>query len=71
MLIDTFIILPHGTEKLERFLGHLRDIHKNIKLTMVMVTDRHLLFLDIDITGDRNAPLAIGSTENRPTQSSP
>jgi hypothetical protein len=46
---DTFVIWPHGTEKLERFLNHLNGLHKNIQFTMEIKRDSHLSFLDINI----------------------
>jgi hypothetical protein len=46
---DTFVILPHGTEKLERFLDCLNGLHRNIQFTMEMEKDGHLPFLDIDV----------------------
>jgi len=33
---DTFVILSHGTEKLERFLAHLNGLHRNILFPMEM-----------------------------------
>ena len=46
---DTFVILSHGTEKLERFLDHLNGLHRNILFLMEVEKDGHLVFLDIDI----------------------
>jgi hypothetical protein len=46
---DTFVILSHGTEKLERFLHHLNGLHRNILFSMVVEKDGHLIFLDIDM----------------------
>jgi len=47
---DTFIIWPHGQEKLTNFLNHLNGIHNNIQFTMeVEEEEGHLHFLDIDI----------------------
>jgi hypothetical protein len=46
---DTFVIWPHGPEKLERFLDHLNGFHRNIQFTMEIEKDSHLPFLDIDI----------------------
>ena len=31
---DTFVIWPHGKQKLGEFLNHLNGIHKNIQFTM-------------------------------------
>jgi hypothetical protein len=47
--VDTFIIWPHGTDKLRKFLTHLNSIIKNIQFAMETEEDNHLLFLDIDI----------------------
>jgi hypothetical protein len=46
---DTFVIWPHGPQKVKEFLGHLKTLHKNIQFTMEMEKDGHLPFLDIDI----------------------
>jgi hypothetical protein len=46
---DIFVIWPHGTETLERFLDHLNGLHRNIQCTMESERDGHLPFLDIDI----------------------
>jgi hypothetical protein len=45
---DTFVIWPHGQEKLMDFLNHLNGIHNNIQFTMD-IEEGHLPFLDIDI----------------------
>ena len=45
---DTFVIWPHGKEKLTEFLNHRNGIHNNIQFTME-IADGHLQFLDIDI----------------------
>jgi hypothetical protein len=46
---DTFVIWPHGPEKLEGFVEHLNGLHKNIQFTVETEKDGHLPFLDIDI----------------------
>jgi hypothetical protein len=46
---DTFVIWPHGKDKLTEFLKHLNGIHNNIKFTMEIEDEGHLPFLDIDI----------------------
>jgi len=46
---DTFVIWPHGQEKLMDFLNHLNGIHNNIQFTMEIEEESHLPFLDIDI----------------------
>jgi hypothetical protein len=44
----TFVVWPHGPEKLEGFLDHLNGLHRNIKFTIDMEKDGHVPFLDID-----------------------
>jgi hypothetical protein len=46
---DTFVIWPHGTNRLKGLLDHLNGIHQNIQFTMETERDGHLPFLDIDI----------------------
>jgi hypothetical protein len=46
---DMFIISPHGTKNLERFLDYFNELHRNIQFTIEMERDGHLPFLDIDI----------------------
>ena len=46
---DTFIIWPHGQEKLTEFLSHLNRLHKKIQFTMEIEEESHIPFLDIDI----------------------
>ena len=46
---DTFVILPHGKQRLGEFLNHLNGIHRNIQFTMEIEEEGHLPFLDIDI----------------------
>jgi hypothetical protein len=41
---DTSIIWPHGPDRLKDFTNH-----QHIQFTMVMETDDHLPFLEIDI----------------------
>jgi len=45
---DTFVIWPHGQEKLTEFLNHLNGLHNKIRFTMGK-EEGHLPFLDIDI----------------------
>ena len=54
---DTFVVWLHGTEKLERFLDHLNGLRRNIKFTMEMKRDGHLLFLYIDMYGRQGGAL--------------
>jgi hypothetical protein len=46
---DTFVIWPHGTEKLERFLDHMKGLYRNIQLNMETERGGHLTFLEFDI----------------------
>ena len=46
---DTFIIWPHGQEKLTEFLNHLIGLHNKVQFTMEKEEEGHLPFLDIDI----------------------
>ena len=46
---DTFVIWPHGQEKLTEFLNHLSGLHNKIQFTMEKEEEGHLPFLDIDI----------------------
>jgi hypothetical protein len=46
---DTFVIWPHGQEKLEGFVEHLNDLHRNFQFTVETEKYGHLPFLDIDI----------------------
>jgi hypothetical protein len=46
---DTFVIWPHGPDRLRDFLDHLNSVHQNIQFTMETERDGHLPFLDIDI----------------------
>ena len=46
---DTFVIWPHGQEKLTEFLNYLSGLHNNIQFTMVIEEEGHLPFLDMYI----------------------
>jgi hypothetical protein len=46
---DTFVIWPHGPDRLRDFLDHLNSVHQNIQFTMETEKDGNLPFLDIDI----------------------
>jgi hypothetical protein len=46
---DTFVIWPHGQDRLQDFLNHINGLHKKIQFTMEIEKDGHLPFLDIDI----------------------
>ena len=47
---DTFVIWPHGKEKLTEFHNHHSRLHNKIQFTMEKEEeDSHLAFLDLDI----------------------
>jgi retron-type reverse transcriptase len=54
---DTFVIWPHGKEKLKDFLNHLNGFDNNIQFTMESEGDGHLPFLDIDVYRKRDNSL--------------
>jgi hypothetical protein len=54
---DTFVIWPHGQEKLKDFLNHLNGINNNIQFTMQVEEEGHLPFLDIDMYKKRDSSL--------------
>jgi hypothetical protein len=45
---DTFIIWPHGKEKLTEFLNYLSGLHTNMQVTMEQ-EEGHLPFSDFEI----------------------
>jgi len=46
---NTFVIWPHGQEKLTDFLNHLNGIHNNIQFNMEIEEEGNLPFLDINV----------------------
>ena len=60
---DTFVIWPHGQEKLTEFLNHLSRLHSNTQCTMEKEEEDHLLFLYIDIY--RKTVSSLGQKVNR------
>jgi hypothetical protein len=44
---NTFVIWPHGREKLKDLLHHLNRIHQSIQFAMETRSEGHLPFLDI------------------------
>ncbi|XP_077778802.1 uncharacterized protein LOC144326219 [Podarcis muralis] len=44
---DTFVIWPHGKEKLDSFLTHLNSLHPKIQFTMEIEANNQLPFLDV------------------------
>jgi hypothetical protein len=53
---DTFVIWPHGQDKLKDSLNYLNGINNNIQFTME-VEEGHLPFLDIDTYIKRDGSL--------------
>jgi len=53
---DTFVIWPHGQEKLTEYLNHINGLHNKIQFTME-IEEGHLPFLDIDIYRKTDASL--------------
>ncbi|GJQ73972.1 hypothetical protein Trydic_g18902 [Trypoxylus dichotomus] len=51
-LDDTFVIWPHGRDKLDRFLEHLNGVYPNIQLTMELEHNGELPFLDVRVNRD-------------------
>ena len=64
--VDIFVICPHGTEKLERFLDHLNGLHGNIYFTEEMEKMATHLFLTLTYTGDWMAPWLLGLPKTYP-----
>jgi hypothetical protein len=44
---DTFMVWPHGKDKLQEFLKHLNNIHPDIKFTLEVEQNKTLPFLDV------------------------
>ena len=51
---DTFVIWPHGREKLNAFLQHMNSLHPNISFTMEIEKDHKIAFLDVMIERENN-----------------
>ena len=51
---DTFVIWPHGEEKLDAFLGHINTLHPNITFTLEKEKDNKIAFLDVLIERKSN-----------------
>lgn len=43
---DTFVVWPHGPDKLQNFLRHINSVHPNINFTMETEVNNKLPFLD-------------------------
>ena len=51
---DTFVIWPHGLDKLENFHSHLNSLRKSIRFTVEKEQNNHLPFLDVLVTKEGN-----------------
>ena len=51
---ETFVIWPHGQEKLDGFHEHLNTQHRNIKFTVEHERENKLAFLDVQVTRINN-----------------
>ena len=51
---DTFVVWPHGQEKLDCFQEHLNMQHSNIKFTVEHERENMLAFLDVQVTRNNN-----------------
>ena len=47
---ETFVIWPHGPDKLENFHSHLNSLRKSIQFTIEREQSNQLLFLDVLVT---------------------
>jgi hypothetical protein len=47
---DTFVIWPHGVDKLHKFLHHIDNLRLSIPSTMEMESNNHLPILDVLVT---------------------
>ncbi|KAM3823585.1 uncharacterized protein M6D78_018813 [Vipera latastei] len=54
---DTFVIWPHGKEKLDDFLIHLNSLHPKIQFTMETEANNQLPFLDVLVYKKSNGSL--------------
>ncbi|CAM1298513.1 Uncharacterised protein r2_g809 [Pycnogonum litorale] len=53
---DTFVIWPHGKDKLKEFLNYLNSIEDYIKFTMELEANKKLLFLDVLVETNESRP---------------
>ena len=51
---NTFVVWPHGPEKLKIFHSHLNSLRKSIRFTIKKEQDTHLPFLDVLVTKEGN-----------------
>jgi hypothetical protein len=53
---DTFVIWPHGQDKLTEFLNHLSGLHNKIQFTMEIGEEGHVPFRKYKIQTPGNYP---------------
>ena len=51
---DTFVIWPHGRDKLETFLSHINSLHDSILFIMEIEEGKKIAFLDVQIYRNNN-----------------
>ena len=51
---DTYVIWPHGPDKLKVFHSHLNCLRKSVQFTMKKEQDNHLPFLNVLVTKEGN-----------------
>jgi hypothetical protein len=64
---DTFVVWPHGPEKLLRVVDHLNGLHRN-KFSLETEKDDHFICFTSTSVGHRMAPWAVMFTGYLPTQ---
>jgi hypothetical protein len=62
---DTFVVWPHGTEKLEEFLSHMNSLRPTIQFTLETETGDSLPFLDVLVC--RNGTAVLTKVYRKPT----
>jgi hypothetical protein len=63
---DTFVIWPHGQEKLTEFLNHLHGLHNNIQFTTEKEEEGHLPFWDTYVHRKTDSPFVTESIASPP-----
>ena len=51
---NTFVIWPHGKDKLDHFLQHINTLHRDITFTVEIKNDHKIAFLDVQIIRNDN-----------------
>jgi hypothetical protein len=52
---DTFVIWPHGPDKLQEFFDHINNIRPSIQFTMETEVDNNIPFLDVLVIRKQSA----------------